>query len=294
MSKPLLLTVNGTGVADPFGPGFSADLGRAFAYDPWEALNANMAGVFYGTDLYWQPVGYPAAVIPMGKSVKTGRAEVNQLISMHEHTGLCPKGTPLFLSGYSQGAVITGEVWAQDILSPKGIHHDRVNDVRGVIQFGDPLRCPGYARGNDVAGFPPPSRLDGFVTGGIAGWADLRVEETTDVVLSCALDGDLYACCPVGESPWDTPGKGSGENEPQVGQVETRIYEFIMTGSLLHGIMSIAEGMAEEFGMPVRATIAHIQAIANGLKFAAAGPAAPHWQYQGFIPPLVDWITRQL
>ena len=97
MSQPLLLTVNGTGVPDPYGPGFSADLGRALGLvNPWEAI-ANKLDGFFAPEaaVMWQPVGYPAAVFPMGPSVEAGRAELVRQIQMR------PAGTPLFLSGYS-------------------------------------------------------------------------------------------------------------------------------------------------------------------------------------------------
>lgn len=285
MSQPLLITVNGTGCPGPFDPGFSGDIGRAFAYDPWQALAANRSGVKYGTPLYWQPVGYPAAVLPMGKSVEAGRAEVNRLLAMHERSGLCPPGWPFYLSGYSQGAIVTGEVLAKDILDPAGAHHGRLKDCRGVINFGDPLRCPGLARGNEIAKLPAPKELDKQTTGGIAGPACLTAEQS-ELVYSCALDGDLYACAPVGADPW--------HHEPEVGKVETRIYQFIQNGSLVKGLWYIAEGIAEECEMPVSHTIAHMQAIINGLKFAAAGTAAPHWQYGPFVAPLIEWVRQQI
>jgi hypothetical protein len=184
-------------------------------------------------------------------------------------------------------------VLTQLIQNPNGRHHNRLKDCRAVINFGDPLRCPGLARGNDVAGFPVPGELDGHMTGGIAGPANLTPDQS-ELIYSCALMGDLYAACPCGESPWNTPGKGAGENEAEVGQIETRIYEFVLSGSLIKGLMYIAEGIAEEFSMPVSATIAHMQAIINGLKFASAGTAAPHWQYAPFVPPMINWLLNNI
>lgn len=278
--KPLLVTANGTGVPDPFGPGFSTDVGWFFAYDPWKALANNIGGLSYATLIDWQPCGYRAAVLPMGPSVQELRQEVNRQILFR------PKGTPLILSGYSQSAIGMCEVWTKDFLAPTGALHDRLSDVKGIINFGDPVRCPGIANGNKVAGLPAPKKLDGFTTGGIAGPDCLTPDQTPDFLLSCALDGDLYACCPTGDSPWG-PG---GEKESQVGQIETRIYEFIMSGSILKGFLSVAEGIAEEFSAPLTTTIALVHAIVNGLKFAAAGPSAPHWQYGPFVPPMINWI----
>ncbi|BCO56107.1 hypothetical protein MINTM005_13510 [Mycobacterium intracellulare] len=271
MTQPVLITVNGTGVPDPFGPGFSGDLGRALGYDAWQALAANVAGVNYSSPYFWQPIGYPAAVFPMNRSVETGRAEVNRQIGMR------PRGTKIALSGYSQGALVVNEVWAFDVLDPRGVHHDRLDDIVGIVNFGDPMRCPGIANGNKVAGLPMPSKLQGYTTGGIAGPRCLTPDQTPDFLLSCALDGDLYAAAPVGDDPWS--------NESQVGRVETRVYNFIESG-----------GVCDFFkiALALGAPIAMVQGIFNGLKFAAAGMNAPHWKYDPFMPAMVDWLLSRV
>jgi hypothetical protein len=272
VTLPLLITVNGTGIPDPFGPGFSGDIGRAFAIDPWQAISDQFTGVSTpASPLFWQPIGYSAAVTPMAPSVAGGRAEVNRQI------GLRPKGTPLFLSGYSQGAIVTGQVWALDILAPNGVHHERLGDVRGIINFGDPLRCPGIAHGNEVAGLPLPKKLDGQVTGGIAGPADLTAAQTPDFLLSCALDGDLYAAAPVGQSPWNA--------ESSVGKVETNIYDIIQQPTF-SDVISIAK----DLGMP----IGTVEAIYNALLFFGQGVNAAHWAYGPFVPAMVNWILSRI
>lgn len=276
MTQPVLITVNGTGVPDPFGPGFAGDVGRGFAANPWQALQSDIAGVNYSTLLDWQPIGYPAAVFPMGASVAAGRAEVNRQISLR------PKGTPIAMSGYSQGAVVTGKVWRDDILSPAGQHHDRLADVIGIIQFGDPLRCPGIARGNIIAGMSMPKTLDGQITGGIGGPECLTPDQTPDFYLSCALDGDLYACAPVGAHPWN--------REPSVGVMETRIYQIIMLNSPM-SLMGIVNTIMDEFNQPIQTTIGVVEAILNGLTFATQGTNAAHWQYQSFVPAMIDWLN---
>lgn len=272
MTQPVLITVNGTGVPDPFGPGFSGDIGRAFQINPWQLVADKLDGlVTPAPPLFWQPIGYPAAVVPMGPSVEIGRAEVNRQIGMR------PRGTRLILSGYSQGAIVTGEVWVHDILDPKGVHHDRLNDVVGVINFGDPLRCPGIAHGNEVAGQPMPKTLDGQVTGGIAGPADLTADQTPDFYLSCALDGDLYAAAPVGPSPWT--------KESSVGKVETNIYDIIEQPSF-SDVISIAK----DLGMP----IGTVEGIYNALLFFGQGTNAAHWRYGPFVPAMIDWILSRI
>jgi hypothetical protein len=164
-------------------------------------------------------------------------------------------------------------VWASDILDSKGMHHDRLADVRGIINFGDPLRLPGTAHGNEIAGFPLPKKLDSVTTGGIAGPADLTAAQTPDFLLSCALDGDLYACAPVSDDPW--------HNEAKAGKVETNIYNIIQKATVLN-LLTIAKDLLMPIGT--------IEAIINGLTFAVAGTNAPHWQYGPFVPAMVNWI----
>jgi hypothetical protein len=275
-TRPVLITVNGTGVADPFGAGFDADVGRAFAVNPWAAIANDIDGLPPPPlpPVYWAPTGYPAAVFPMNPSVQIGRAEVNRLIGLNHEPGY-----PLFLSGYSQGAIVTGMTFLMDILHPDGVHHDRLPDVSkgGVINFGDPLRAPGVANGNREFGFPMPTTLDGVTTGGIAGPLDLHPDETPDYYLSCALDGDLYACAPVGDDPY--------KHEAGPGKVETGIYRFVESGSVVDFL---------KIALDIGAPISTIRAIYNGLKFASAGLNAPHWQYQGFVGPAINWILGRI
>lgn len=277
MTRPVLYTVNGTGVADPFGPGFAADIGRAIS-DRWTDVWAQFWGG-PGNIFTWQPIGYPAAMFPMRPSIDAGKAELSRLISLQ------PAGTPIALAGYSQGAIVTGELWRDEILNPAGRHHHRLADVIGIMQFGDPIRCPGIAHGNTIAGLPQPGKLDDEVTGGIAGKNCLTPEQTPDFLLSCALDGDLYAAAPVGADPWTTPA--------EVGKIETAIYDLVLSLGVT-SVLEIAEIIADAFNHPITTCIAMVQAIINGLTFAAAGTNAPHWHYDPFIPPIVDWLTTRV
>ena len=276
MSQPVLLTVNGTGVPDPAGPGFSSDLGRALGLvNPWEVVANKLDGLMTPESaVKWVGVPYPAATVPMMPSVEAGRAELVRQIQM------LPMGTPIFLSGYSQGAICTARAWALDCLPTNGVLHNRLNDIRGIIQFGDPVRCPGIANGNLVAGLPLPKNLDGCVTGGIAGPADLTPAQTPDFYLSCALDNDLYAAAPVapvGGLVWTA--------ESRVGDVETGIYNIIMQPTFRDLV-----AIAKDFFMP----IATVEGAYNALTFFAAGTQAPHWQYQPFIAPMCDWILSRI
>jgi len=273
--KPVVITVNGTGVADPWGPGFAGDVGRGCA-NLYDDIYAQFMGPQFASKFVWQPVGYPAAVYPMQSSVDVGVAEVCRLIDVY-------RGRRFALSGYSQGALVTNIVWRDHIL--KGEHANRRSDLMGIVNFGDPMRTPGIARGNAVAGLPQPKRLDGHVTGGIAGPGCLTAEQTPDFLLSCALDGDLYAAAPVGDDPW--------RNETEVGHDETLIFDAVMAfdGS---DFIALAREVAEILTMPWANLVPLIQAIWNGLVFAAAGPSAPHWQYGPFVAPMVDWLLAKV
>lgn len=289
--QPLLLTVNGTGVADPFGPGFSSDIGRAIT-NPWINIASQFwgpaVGRKYGSFIYWQPIGYPAAVFPMQPSWMAAVAELSNQVSLHENPnnpGYCPPGTPIVASGYSQGAIAVAVFLRDYVLNPNGKHHNRLLDIvvrGGVIQYGDPMRSPGIAHGNEVAGFAPPKLLDGVITGGIAGPGCLTPAQT-DIAgqppfyLSCALDGDLYAASPQGPSPWT--------KQPSAGFVETSFYNAVQTGSFL----DFAK-IALDLGKPV----GDIEAAYNGIKFISQGTDAPHWQYGPFVPAMTQWMIDRV
>jgi len=152
-----------------------------------------------------------AATFPMGPSVQAARAELVSQMNRYPRR--------IVLSGYSQGALVTGIAWRDDILDPSGKLHARLADVVAIINFGDPMRCPGIANGNTYAGQPLPKKLDGFTAGGIAGPGNLTRDQTPELLLSFANDGDLYACAPTGDHPWD--------HETEVGHDERIIFDTV-------------------------------------------------------------------
>src|SRR5699024_11986295 len=167
--------------------------------------------------------------------------------------------------------------WSSDVCSS--------DLVLGIINFGDPMRCPGIANGNKVAGLPMPKKLDGHTTGGIAGSGCLTADETPDFLLSCALDGDLYAAAPVGDDPW--------HKKTEVGADEQLIYDIVQEFDG-DDIMAIVERVAGLIARPIAWIVGLVQAIVNGLTFAVAGPAAPHWCYGPFVPHMVEWVREQV
>ena len=239
-----LLTVNGTGVTMWDGP--PADTARALGDERW----------------LWQPIGYPSATLNMLASRQAGEQELVRQILLHPGK--------IVLAGYSQGALITGTVWRDHILNPTGDLHHRLGDVSAIIHWGDPMRCPGIARGNQFAGLPMPSNLDGQTTGGIAGPDCLTAEQTPDFLLSFCNNGDLYAAAPVGADPWHA--------ESEVGKVEKLIYDIIQQATFLD-VMAVAGEILKAVFMPMAYLIPLIQAIANGILFFGAGMNAPHYHY---------------
>lgn len=250
-------TVNGTGV--DCWTGFPADIGRQLDDEKW----------------YWQPCAYPAATFPMGPSVQAG---VNELVNqINQHPG------KFVLSGYSQGAIVTSTVWRDYLLNPNGALNKagRLKDCIGIVNFGDPLRCPGIANGNAYAGQPLPAELDGTTTGGIAGPDCLTPEQTPSFFMNFANDGDMYACCPVGPNPWNA--------EQQVGYDETLIYSIIQNITVSDVVAVIAEVFKVIFD-PWTELVPLIEAIYNAGLFFAQGMSSPHFTYQ--TDAAVRWLNE--
>lgn len=287
---PVLITVNGTGDPDPASTaGFSGLLGSMVGgVNPWEIVADMKAGIEPPTPPWqWQPIGYPAAVFPMNPSVQNARAQIVAALggpaSADYQARVYPSG-PFALSGYSQGAIVTGQVWSQDILPDTGVLHHRLPDCLSVVNFGDPLRASGVANGNVFQQIPIPGTLDGVATGGISGPLDLTAAQTNvlnslgkPVVMSFALPGDLYASAPVGPNPQTA--------EADAGKVGTSIYSFIENGSFFT-LVAIAGDVFVPLGT--------IEEIINGIQFAAAGTNAPHWQYgnQGCVTAAAQYLNE--
>ncbi|MDA2891099.1 hypothetical protein PDG61_09260 [Mycolicibacterium sp. BiH015] len=255
-----LFTVNGTGVADPFGASVPADLARALVQRAEGMWN-------------WQPVGYPAAAFPMGPSVHVGRAAL--CAQIRRHPG------PVALSGYGQGALIVSTVWRDDLLAADGVLHDRLADVAAIVNFGDPMRCPGLANGNAFAGAPLPRNIDGFVSGGIAGPGNLTPEQTPDFLLSFANDADLYTCAPTGPDPWN--------DETDVGYNERIVFDILQAATVTR-VSTIAAEVAETLNQPVEQIVPMVRSIAGGAFFLGAGVGGPHARYD--FTPAVRFLTE--
>ena len=220
----------------------------------------------------WASIGYVAAITPMMPSIQLGRSGLVTAIKFYADAYARKYGTlaglAIFITGYSQGACVTGLTWVNDFLAEDGVLHYLLPYVWRIYNFGDPFRTPGIAHGNELAGLPLPSELDGEVTGGIGGELDLTAEQTNykapdgrPVVHCFANDGDLYTHCPVGTDPW--------KHMASPGKVGNSIMKVIFKATFWN-VVSIAKALFHPIGM--------VQEIYNGLKFAATG-AGPHMQY---------------
>lgn len=280
--------------------------------DPWLAMRGQCLGVPNGLNWRWFHVSYPAVAFPnMGASVKQGvENTVYVLLNVH------PTGK-IVLDGYSEGAIVVGHVWRDEILNPKGRLHHRLNDVLAIIVYGDPLRAPGIAYGNTVlCNIPVPGPLDGFTTGGIAGPDVLTPEqclfpnghplEGQIAVYSHAAVGDLYTQCPIGDNPWTA--------EAPPGHYETLVYDIVQSfdtpnvlaismavlqvlGDPAGDIASIASigGLLGLIGLSPTTSkvVAIVQAVLNGGMFLFQG-FQPHGNYDtGPAIAFLDDLGRQ-
>lgn len=295
----VIFAVDGTGYlgapgVPPPGAGYSSDI----IYGLMNAQDGLWQGVF---------IPYPAAVFPMGPSVTAGRSTLVSSIQSYAGSYYAANGSydgmVIVLTGYSQGAMVTGQVWTQDILDDLGQLHYLLPYVWRVYQFGDPYRSPGIAHGNELLGQPVPPQVDGYTTGGIGGPNDLLPAQTNVqapdgkfVVTSFANPGDLYADCPVGDSPWTNEAftnlaqdaidtiMGTAqvplwEAVAQVGAVEYSIFSVVQQATFVNVV-----SLAADLLMPVGA----VEGIINGLTFAVQGTNAPHWHYEAACQAAVD------
>jgi hypothetical protein len=241
--RPLLFTVCGTGV--PWWVGPDADTARACP------------------QFLWQPIGYPANAVPMGPSIKAGHEElVNQFNIHREQVERCGAN----MAGYSQGAVITAEVWEQEIRDPAGRLHWALPFMRKAVAWGNPNRevgkvYPDFAPGETVA---PPN------TGGVTG---TRMTDTPDWWRNYAHAGDLYG------AGW------TGDNAAS--QDKIAIWHIIRDTNFFSGPDSLLSQFLEIAKSPLVGAIGAFTAMFDALRFFGQ-QTAPHTDYN--IGPAIDYL----
>lgn len=264
----------------PPGGGFSSDM----AYALMQQADGMWAQVF---------IGYPAVVTPMWPSVQIGRTNLLAAIKGAADAYFAMHGTYVgfwfIISGYSQGAMVTDQVYVLDILAEGGVLHYLLPCLVRMYNYGDIFRTPGIAHGNALSGLSESIKQDGVETGGIGGSLDLTVAQTNTpsafdgkpIVCSNANFGDIYTCCPVGLNPWTA--------EAGPGKTGTTFFKIIMQATLLDIV---------EVALIIEEPVGDIEEMINALKFAAEGTNAPHWQYwpqmQGCVNEMVELGTQIL
>lgn len=200
--RTMLFSVCGTGV--PWWVGPDADTARAVE-----------------SQYRWQPVGYSARAVPMAGSITEGRAELVNQFNIHRDQ-VIRRGAAL--AGYSQGAIIVGETWEEDIKPPTGVLHWAYPHVKKAVCWGNPMREKGKVW-PDAGGAPSPKNHMG-VTGKL-------MVDTPDWWRNYAHAGDLYSDCPDDESTED----------------RTAIWQIIRNGDFMSGPDSLLNQVMELFGV---------------------------------------------
>lgn len=229
-SRPMLFTVCGTGV--PWWVGPDADVARAVG-DQWK----------------WQPVGYPAAPFPMNTSAQQGRDELVRLFELHR---LRIEKHGAAMIGYSQGAIVTSELWQQDLLPDNGRLRWARSSMLKAITFGNPMRQAGSVYAD--SGGPPASATS-------RGIADTLLTDTPSWWRDYAHAGDLYTAVEGQSAEWSTA-----------------IYKVVMGARVFQGPDSILAQILELTAAPAAEAIAIFQALLNaGLFFVRR--TGPHLNY---------------
>lgn len=200
-TRPVLFTVCGTGV--PWWVGPDADTARAVE-----------------TLYRWQPIGYPAQPVPMGPSIQAGKDELYVQFNKYRDQVIRYGAA---LAGYSQGAIVVGETWENDVKPENGRLHWAYPYVRKAVCWGNPMREKGKNWPDAGAPASPPDHQG--VTGTL-------MVNTPDWWRNYAHVGDLYS---------DVPDDESGEDR-------TAIWQMIRDGDMMHGPDSLLRQLLELTG----------------------------------------------
>lgn len=245
--KVVLFTVQGAGV--DMWTGYQADTARALL-DIAE----------------WQPIGnYPAAAFPMKPSVDQG---IDELRFQIRRWATMRPDLKMALLGYSEGSLVTGSVWKNDIVRPGGMLHDLLPRFVAGVTWGFPMRELGKANGNLYSGYPVPEGQ---------GIVDDRMTNTPDFWYDFAhgangsLGRDLYTDTPTGET---------GLIESAIWHIVSNV-DFFSAGSLVPLIISALNKPLDEV-LPI------FNAIVEAGMFFVVGGLTPHTNYD--IGPAISLL----
>ena len=248
-NRPLLITVCGTGV--PWWVGPDADTARALE-----------------SQYFWQPVGYPAAPFPMGKSIAAANAECHTQFNRADpgfmHRDRIEKHG-LALAGYSQGAVVISELWENHIKPEGGSLNWAKPYLTKAVAWGNPNREAGKVW-PDNGGSPMASYSSQGVSS--SGMKDIPTWWR-----NYAHTGDLYACAEPGDSQQD---------KNAIWQIVRDLNVFTGPDSLLAQVIELAE-------MPLPRIIAAFKALIDAGMFFIK-QTGPHVNYG--IQPAIDYLRN--
>lgn len=242
-TRPVFFTVCGTGA--PWWMGPDADCARAVEHK-----------------YKWQPIGYPAAAVPMGPSIASGRTELRSQFVVHrpriEKYGAV-------LGGYSQGGCVVSECWEEDIKpgpkskAPLGWAKPF---IKKAVVWGNPCREKGKV-------WPDPG---GPVAGpNTSGVATPLMVDTPDWWRNYAHAGDMYSASSDDESRED----------------KTAIWQIIRGTKVFSGPDNLLKQFLEVAQEPVPGAIGAFKAMFDTLVFFGSG-TRPHINYD--VQPAIDYL----
>lgn len=246
-----------------------------------------VAGVINKADglLHCECVGYPAQTANMGASVLVGVGNLAVRVKVWDDAFVNEFGfhSPLFLTGWSQGAWVIDRFMQIHVFPEDGDLHYLLPYIYSIYNYGDILRTSSISRGNDYAGLVVPAKVDSAIPGGIGGPEQLTLEQTNliapdgrYVIKSFNNTGDLYGDAPMGAAPV------TKSSMPAAGKVEYSFFQMIEKTSAFTIITGLMGDIVHIIG--------DVEAGYNAAKFFSAAQNAPHYQYY----PHMDWAVSDI
>lgn len=223
--------------------------------DMWRGPAADTAAILEKEGrVIHRPTGYNNGAIPFDN--RSGENELYRRISqtVQDDGVQFPAGTPFFIFGFSQGAMIVTDLIINSLVG--GDLAWRAKDCLGVLLIGNPSRSMGsvapWSRAQagppENAGMEPRARLD------------LLGMTPPFPVMDVYRRGDIFA-----------------DNEPGLeGRIKTAVYLAIARGDIFSNPFSICAQIAAAFTVPADYVMAIFEAIVSGVGFLGARPN-PHY-----------------
>lgn len=228
--------------------------------NPWAGPCAFIASTLEQQGVaWWQPIGYDSVKLPFNN--KSGREELKKQLrrTTLDHGRPFPAGHPWGLLGFSQGAIITNQVFLDDIRPEKGELHWRADSLTRAIAFGDPYR----EKDADAGWWSDPPKK------GTQGISDRRMTDTPYWWKSSNRTGDLYT-----ENPDD-----------EAGLNRTAIYKIAAENSWSGGPAGLLQRVMD-FATPADDILPIFKAILGGVMFL--GNMQSHGGYE--LNPCIDYM----